>query len=253
MAGSPRPAEAARPKSRRRWSDIERELRREHGPHLAGIDEVGRGPLAGPVVACAAIMPSDQRAITGVNDSKQLAPADRVRLAVVIRDRAVAIAVGAASVREIERLNIYHATVLAMRRALARLSVTPHHVVVDGNPLRSLGVPHRAVVGGDARCYSVACASIVAKVTRDLLMARLAARYPGYGWHSNVGYATRTHLDGLLSLGATRHHRRTFCAVAQLELLLEEGGIDEGGIDERGIDDAGIDEIVTTDEARLDA
>ena len=227
MAGSPRPARAASRPKRRRWSEIERELRLEHGPHLAGIDEVGRGPLAGPVVACAAIMPSDERAIAGVNDSKQLAAADRVRLAVIIRDRAVSIAVGAASVREIERLNIYHATVLAMRRAIARLSVTPNHVVVDGNPLRTLGVPHRAVVGGDARCYSVACASIVAKVTRDLLMGRLAARYPGYGWHSNVGYATRTHLDGLLSLGPTRHHRRTFCAVAQLELLLTDASDDE--------------------------
>jgi len=176
-------------------------------------------------------MPADQRAIPGVNDSKQLDAAERVRLAVLIRDRAVAIAVGAASVHEIERLNIYHATVLAMRRALARLRVTPNHVVVDGNPLRSLGVPHRAVVGGDARCYSVACASIVAKVTRDSLMTRLAARHPGYGWHSNVGYATRTHLDGLLSLGATQHHRRTFWSVAQLELMLTDAPEDEDVIE----------------------
>jgi ribonuclease HII len=207
------------PTARRRWSDIERELRREHGPYLAGIDEVGRGPLAGPVVACAVVMPPDARAINGVNDSKQLDAEERVRLAVVIRGRALAIGLGAASVREIERLNIYHATVLAMRRALARLAITPHHVVVDGNPLRSLGVPHRAVVGGDARCYSVACASIVAKVTRDALMHRLAARYPGYGWHRNAGYATPTHLAGLGDLGPTRHHRRTFCSVAQIELL----------------------------------
>jgi ribonuclease HII len=232
MAGSSGPASTPA-SSRRRWSTIERDLRREHGPHLAGIDEVGRGPLAGPVVACAAIMPHDARAIYGVNDSKQLERPERVRLAILIRERAVTIGVGAASVREIERLNIYHATVLAMRRALARLAVTPNHVVVDGNPLRTLGVPHRAVVGGDARCYSVACASIVAKVTRDALMARLATRYPGYGWHSNVGYATRTHLDGLLALGATRHHRRTFCAVAQLELLLDQPGLtDEAMINE---------------------
>jgi ribonuclease HII len=177
-------------------------------------------------------MPADVRAIPGVNDSKQLAPPERLRLAVLIRERAVTIGVGAASVREIERLNIYHATVLAMRRALARLAVTPNHVVVDGNPLRTLGVPHRAVVGGDARCYSVACASIVAKVTRDALMNRLATRYPGYGWSTNVGYATRTHLEGLLSLGATRHHRRTFCAVAQLELMLDQPGLtDEAMID----------------------
>jgi ribonuclease HII len=208
---------------RRRWSDIERELRQEYGPWLAGIDEVGRGPLAGPVVACAVIMPSDVRAIAGVNDSKQLVADERVRLAVLIRAKAVALALGAASVREIERLNIYHATVLAMRRAIARLAVVPHHVVVDGSPLRSLGVPHRAVVKGDSRCYSVACASIVAKVTRDALMRRLAERYPGYGWHRNVGYATRTHLSGLQAHGATAHHRKTFCSVAQLELALTLG------------------------------
>jgi ribonuclease HII len=229
VAGSSRPASTPATR-RRRWSTIERELRLEHGPHLAGIDEVGRGPLAGPVVACAAIMPAGERAITGVNDSKQLDAPERVRLAILIRERAVTIAVGAASVREIERLNIYHATVLAMRRALARLAVTPHHVVVDGNHLRTLGVPHRAVVKGDARCYSVACASIVAKVTRDALMRRLAARHPGYGWDSNVGYATRTHLSGLLSLGATFHHRRTFTSVAQLELLLEQPGLEDQAV-----------------------
>ena len=171
-------------------------------------------------------MPSDARAISGVNDSKQLPPDERVRLAGLIRARAVALALGAASVREIERLNIYHATVLAMRRAIRRLTVTPHHVVVDGIPLRSLGVPHRAVVKGDARCYSVACASIVAKVTRDGLMQRLAARYPGYGWHRNVGYATRAHLDGLAEHGVTVHHRKTFCSVAQLELALMGGDPD---------------------------
>jgi len=207
----------------RRWSPIERELRQEYGPLLAGVDEVGRGPLAGPVVACAAVMPADKAAIRGVNDSKQLTRADRERFAGRIRDQAVGLALGAASVREIERVNIYHATVLAMRRALSRLAatgVTPNYVVVDGKPVRSLGIPHRAVVHGDARCYSVACASIIAKVTRDALMRRLAARHPCYGWDRNVGYGTRFHWSSLKEHGLSLHHRRAFCEDDQLELEL---------------------------------
>ncbi|HTD61107.1 MAG TPA: ribonuclease HII [Gemmatimonadaceae bacterium] len=207
----------------RRWSPIERELRQEYGPLLAGVDEVGRGPLAGPVVACAAVMPADKAAIRGVNDSKQLTRADRERFAGRIRDQAVGLALGAASVREIERVNIYHATVLAMRRALSRLAatgVTPNYVVVDGKPVRSLGIPHRAVVHGDARCYSVACASIIAKVTRDALLRRLAARHPCYGWDRNVGYGTRFHWSSLKEHGLSLHHRRAFCEDDQLELEL---------------------------------
>jgi ribonuclease HII len=207
----------------RRWSPIERELRQEYGPWLAGVDEVGRGPLAGPVVACAAVMPADKAAIRGVNDSKQLTRSDRERFAGRIRDQAIGLALGAASVREIERLNIYHATVLAMRRALIRLTaigVTPHHVIVDGKPVRSLGIPHRAVVHGDARCYNVACASIIAKVTRDALMRRLAARHPLYGWERNVGYGTRFHWTSLKEHGLSVHHRRHFCEEDQLELEL---------------------------------
>ena len=207
----------------RRWSPIERELRQQYGPWLAGVDEVGRGPLAGPVVACAAVMPADRAVIRGINDSKQLTRSDRERFAGRIRDAAVGVAVGAASVREIERLNIYHATVLAMRRALTRLAatgVTPNYVVVDGKPVRSLGIPHRAVVRGDARCYSVACASIIAKVTRDCLMRRLAARHPSYGWDRNVGYGTRFHWTSLKEHGLSAHHRRHFCEDDQLELEL---------------------------------
>jgi ribonuclease HII len=207
-------------RGRRRWSALEGELRATAGPLLAGIDEVGRGPLAGPVVACAVVMPPAARRIPKVDDSKRLAPAERVRLAALIRRRALGVGLGAASVREIERLNIYHATVLAMRRALARLPVRPDHVLVDGVPLRTLGVEHTAVVGGDASCYSIACASIVAKVTRDALMCRLAARYPGYAWERNAGYGTPAHLDGLARRGLTPHHRRAFCAGRQLELSL---------------------------------
>ncbi len=208
-----------------RWSGIERALRQEFGPLLAGVDEVGRGPLAGPVVACAVVMPPEARAIRGVDDSKQLTREERERLAALIRSRALAVALGAASAREIDRLNIYHATVLAMRRALRRLPITPHHVVVDGNAVRTLGVPHRAVVGGDARCYSVACASIVAKVTRDRLMRALAPRYPAYGWGQNVGYATETHLLGIERHGISPHHRRRFWSVAQT--LLDLGSPEE--------------------------
>jgi len=207
-----------RPPARRRWSPIERDLRATGAPLIAGVDEVGRGPLAGPVVACAVIMPPDARAIAGVDDSKRLTCEQRVRLAARIRERALAVGIGAASVREIDRVNIYHATVLAMARALRRLAVAPDHVLVDGKPLRTLGVPHTAVVGGDARCYSIACASIVAKVTRDRLMERLAPRYPEFHWERNAGYATPDHLAGLAGRGVTAHHRRSFCRVSQLSL-----------------------------------
>jgi len=165
-------------------------------------------------------MPPDARAIAGVDDSKRLSCAERVRLAAKIRVRALSVGVGAASVREIDRVNVYHATVLAMRRALARLSVAPDHVLVDGKPIRTLRVEHTAVVGGDARCYSIACASIVAKVTRDRLMERLATRYPDYRWEQNVGYATPDHLRGLEAHGVSPHHRRSFCRVSQLSLPL---------------------------------
>ena len=206
-----------------RWSPLERELRAGKGPLIAGIDEVGRGPLAGPVVACAVVMPPDVRAIAGVDDSKRLAASERVRLAARIRERAVSFALGAASAREIDRYNIYHATVLAMRRALSRLRVTPDHVLVDGRPIRTLGVPHTAVVGGDARCYSVACASILAKVTRDRVMTALAVRHPEFRWERNVGYATAEHIAGLTAHGPSRHHRRSFVAVRdQLSLMLDD-------------------------------
>jgi ribonuclease HII len=163
-------------------------------------------------------MPPDARAIRGVDDSKKLAGPDRERLATRIQERALAVAVGAASVREIDTINIYHAAVLAMRRALARLRVTPDHVLVDGNPIRSLGVEHTAVVGGDGCCHSIACASIVAKVTRDRLMRALARRHPHYRWETNAGYSTPEHFRGLASHGLTPHHRRSFAPVQQLRL-----------------------------------
>ena len=216
MAASRRSASGAS----RRWSAVERELRRAGATLIAGVDEVGRGPLAGPVVACAIVMPPTARGIPGVDDSKRIAPAERVRLAAEIRRRALAVGVGAASVREIDRLNIHHATVLAMSRALAHLQVAPDHVLIDGRPLRTLGVAHTAVVKGDSRCYSVACASIVAKVARDRLMTSLSRRHPAYGWERNAGYGTPEHLAALLQSGLCAHHRRSFRAGPQLSLDL---------------------------------
>jgi ribonuclease HII len=219
--GSKEPAPKGRaPYRLKRWTHIERDLRAERGPLLAGVDEVGRGPLAGPVVACAVIMPPDMKAIRGVDDSKMLTAAERVKLCSRIQERALSFALGAASVHEIERLNIYQASVLAMRRALGRLSVKPDHVIIDGKTMRTLPVPHTAVVHGDARCHSIACASIIAKVTRDRLMASLAVRYPGYTWERNVGYTTQAHIRGLDALGITPHHRRSFVRVSQLTLDL---------------------------------
>lgn len=214
---------------------------------LAGVDEVGRGPIAGPVVACAVIMPPDTRAIAGVDDSKRLSHDQRVRLAVKIRDRAVAFAIGAASVREIDQINIYQASVLAMRRALGRLGVTPDHVVIDGRAMRTLPIPHTAVVHGDARCFSIACASILAKVTRDLLMTRLGRRYPHYIWDHNAGYTTREHVAGLTSHGITPHHRKSFCRISDLVLELEhQSAMDDQErlvLDDVGMPDEGDDGI----------
>ena len=192
------------------------------------MDEVGRGPLAGPVVACAVIMPPAARAISGVDDSKRLTALKRLRLAGLIRRKAVAVGLGAASAREIDRINIYHATTLAIHRALGRLRASPHHVVLDGRAIRTLRVPHTAIVGGDARCYSIACASIIAKVTRDRVMKALAKRYPPYGWERNVGYSTPKHLAGLAAVGITPHHRRSFIPVCQLALDLADARASAG-------------------------
>ena len=208
-----------------RWSRLERELRSSGRSLIAGMDEVGRGPLAGPVVACAIVMAPDAPCIRGVADSKQLSAAQRERLSARISERSLAVGIAAASVREIDRLNILHATTLAMRRALARLGkrlqAPPDHVIVDGRPVSALGVSHQAVVGGDATCYSIACASIVAKVTRDRLMARLGARHEEYGWERNAGYGTSAHRDAICRCGRTAHHRRTFGVMMQFEMELD--------------------------------
>lgn len=189
------------------------------GAFLIGIDEVGRGPLAGPVVAAAVVLPRGHGGIAEVRDSKQVKrPAEREALARAIRRAAAGVGVGAASVAEIDELNILRATTLAMSRALARciarLGQVPVHVVVDGLPVAALGTPHTAIIKGDAHCHTIAAASLVAKVTRDRWMRRLALRHPGYGWESNVGYGSAAHIAAMRAAGLTSHHRRQFCATA---------------------------------------
>lgn len=187
---------------------------------IAGVDEVGRGPLAGPVVAAAVIL-DPARPIEGLADSKQLTAAARSRLAHEIRLHALCFALAAADHREIDALNILQASLLAMRRAVLGLSIVPAHVIVDGNRVPSFdGVAARysveSRVRGDESVPSVSAASILAKVCRDRLMRRLDRRYPGYDFASNMGYPTPRHLQGLDALGPSPIHRRTFGPVQRL-------------------------------------
>jgi ribonuclease HII len=206
---------------------------------LVGVDEAGRGPLAGPVVAAAVVFPIGCSAVRGLRDSKILPPRVRARLAERIRRRVVAFGIGAASAHEIDVYNIRVASAIAMRRAIARLirrsSLAPfpigqlracdvgglrYRIIIDGLPLPEIGYAHEALIDGDARCQSISAAAILAKTIRDRLMQRLANRYPGYGWHTNVGYGTEEHQEGLRVQGPTRHHRLTFAPLAQLTLSL---------------------------------
>lgn len=181
---------------------------------VVAIDEVGRGPWAGPVMAAAAIL--DPRNIPdGLNDSKKLPAAKREMLhdAILASSR---VEIGVASVREIEELNILHATMLAMHRAYEALGVQAAVALIDGNRPPPLPCPTRCIVKGDSLCLSIAAASIVAKVTRDRLMAELAREYPGYGWERNAGYGTKAHQDGIARHGLTPHHRRNFAPIRAL-------------------------------------
>lgn len=196
---------------------------------MIGIDEVGLAPLAGPVVACAILMPEGDL-IEGVRDSKTLSRRQREQLDPIIRRAAVAWGIGAASAREVERLNPRAASHLAMQRAVRALERRHGRPVefalVDGAPARELNDligAHETVVKGDATVYSIACASIVAKVLRDRLMRQLDRRYPGYGWTSNAGYPAPAHIAALDRLGVTPHHRRTYAPVAD-RISRAEGG-----------------------------
>ncbi len=183
---------------------------------VAGVDEVGLGPLAGPVLAAACVLPAGCAIIDGVRDSKTLSALQRERLFSQILDHALVVGIGAASVREIEEMNVLAASRLAMRRALARVG-SFDHVLVDGRPVAGWDLgPYTPIVDGDASVYSIACASVVAKVIRDRLMASLARLYPGYGWERNAGYATSEHVAALARLGPTPLHRRCFAPVRDL-------------------------------------
>ena len=184
------------------------------GP-ICGIDEAGRGPLAGPVVAAAVVLAPD-RPIAGLRDSKQLSPAQRERLADAIRDSALAWAIGRAEPAEIDRLNILAATLLAMRRAFAGLNLRPAHALVDGNRCPALPCECEAVVRGDASVPVISAASILAKVVRDAEMLALDADWPGYGFAIHKGYPTRLHLEALARLGPSAVHRRSFGPVRRL-------------------------------------
>ncbi len=183
---------------------------------IAGIDEAGRGPWAGPVVAAAVIFTSANMP-TGLNDSKKLSAAKREMLFPQIMAHDVGI--GIASVAEIDALNIRRANHLAMQRAVAGLQTLPKTILVDGNDIAAF-IDHpadcRAIVGGDAKVLEISAASIIAKVTRDRIMAALAIEFPGYGWHTNQGYGTATHSAGLALHGVTCHHRRSFAPIAKL-------------------------------------
>lgn len=182
---------------------------------VAGVDEVGRGPLAGPVTAAAVILHPD-RIPAGLNDSKALGAKRREALLAEIEDMAE-IGIGWASVSEIDAINIRNAAFLAMRRAVEALQTVPDHVLVDGNACPSdLPCAASPLVKGDARSVSIAAASIVAKVARDKVMAELDAAHPGYGWATNAGYPTQAHRDALQHLGVTPHHRRSFAPVYQM-------------------------------------
>ena len=198
--------------------EVERSWFARGSRSVAGLDEVGRGPWAGPVVAAAVLIEPGTPCLEGVNDSKQVTQRRREELAAVIVST-LPYAIGAASTREIDRLNIRRATALAMRRALTRLPRAADTVLVDGLPVPELGCAHEAMVGGDARCFAIACASIVAKTVRDRLMRLLAVRYPAYGWDHNCGYGTADHQAAIERVGITPHHRLSFTPVVQRSLF----------------------------------
>lgn len=192
--------------------------------HVAGVDEVGIGPLAGPVIACAVILDPDQP-IDGLGDSKSISEKRRQRLATEIKSRALAVGIGRASVEEIDTLNVLQASHLAMRRAVEGLSQRPDHILVDGNKVPDFGISAEAIVQGDKTVAEISAASIVAKVTRDEELVAMAQRYPDYGFESHKGYPTAKHRRALRLIGPCPEHRRSYAPVrAALAWQSERGG-----------------------------
>ncbi len=183
---------------------------------LAGVDEVGRGPLAGPVVTAAVILSPDDPYLGKYRDSKKVAEKKRLKLYHHIRQHAVAYSVTMASLEEIDQLNILHATMLSMRRSVQELSVVPSRVLVDGNRVPDLTIPAEAIIGGDDSVQEIAAASIIAKVVRDRMMAMFDVQYPGYQFAKHKGYGTKVHMDALREHGPCPIHRKSFAPIAKL-------------------------------------
>jgi len=196
------------------WSAEAAMLKAERG-FVCGVDEVGRGPLAGPVVAAAVIL-KPEKIPAGLNDSKKLSEKKRNALYDLIMQEAVAVSVAEATVAEIDQINILQASLLAMRRAVERLDMVPGGALVDGNKDPNLGLPTRTLIKGDGRSLSIAAASIVAKVFRDRLMKNLAKDFPDYGWEQNAGYGVVKHMAALKLVGASPHHRRSFAPIRKI-------------------------------------
>ncbi len=191
------------------------------GKIICGVDEVGRGPLAGPVVAAAAVLPSDlpPEISSRIQDSKKMSLRQREEIQPLLLECGVRVSVAEASVEEIDEINILQASLLAMRRAVEGLGLAVDMALIDGNRCPKLSCPATPIVKGDDKCLSIAAASIVAKVTRDRMMIRLADDHPGYGWERNMGYGTAEHLDALRRIGVTKWHRVSFAPVREIELL----------------------------------
>jgi ribonuclease HII len=214
-------------------SIFERAAKKQGYDIIAGIDEVGRGPWAGPVYACAAIVDTRKIArsgLAGLDDSKKLNAVQRETLYARLVEHAQ-VGIGFCTVDEIDRINILQASLLAMTRAVAALPMQPHYALVDGNKKPDLAFPCETIIEGDAKSYSIAAASIVAKVTRDRIMVELAQSFPGYGWHTNVGYGTKEHQAGLAQHGVTVHHRKSWAPIfnrlSQMTLDLRDIASDE--------------------------
>lgn len=192
---------------------FENEAFQQGARFIAGLDEVGRGPLAGPVVSAAVILPKECQ-ILGLNDSKQLSAKKREELFIEIQNKAVAVGIGVVSPEEIDRINIYQASRLAMKEALIDLAVKPEHLLIDAMTIET-DIPQQSLIKGDARSISIAAASIIAKVYRDNLMKDFHDVYPFYGFDQNAGYGTKVHLEGLAAHGICSIHRKTFAPVKQ--------------------------------------